>query len=264
MCGRFNLTRPKDIVERFGFMDWSEKRIEPRFNIAPSQEILTIVQEPLEVRPTATCGQDRLVGRTSSDSFCPGPVRPDGSSAEALGGAFAQMAVWGLKPFWLDQAKKRPPPINARAESLTTSRMFREAKRCLIPATGFYEWRNRQPMHIQLKDGQLFAFAGLWLPANHFSRVPTVAILTTRPNELMAGIHTRMPAILRPEDELRWLDPAFDAADAKDVLRPLDAEVMEAYPVAPLVNSWENEGPALIEPLSAESGEEVQMGLPLE
>jgi putative SOS response-associated peptidase YedK len=225
MCGRFNLTRPKDIVERFGFMDWSDKRIEPRFNIAPSQEILTIVQEP-------------------------------------LGGAFAQMAVWGLKPFWLDQTKKRPPPINARAESLASSRVFQEAKRCLIPATGFYEWRNKQPMHIQLRDGQPFAFAGLWLPPNHLSGAPTAAILTTRPNELMASIHTRMPAILRQADELRWLDPAFDVADAKEVLRPLEADVMEAYPVAPLVNSWENEGPRLIEPVTDSPEQEVQMGLP--
>src|SRR3982074_675375 len=84
MCGRFNLTRPKDVVERFGFMDWTEKRIEPRFNIAPSQEILTIVQEP-------------------------------------LGKPFAQTATWGLKPFWLNDGaspNKKPPPINARGESL--------------------------------------------------------------------------------------------------------------------------------------------------
>jgi len=226
LCGRFNLTRPKDIVERFGVMDWSDKRIEPRFNIAPSQEILTIVQEP-------------------------------------LGGPFAQMAVWGLKPFWLDQTKKRPPPINARAESLTSSRMFREAQRCLIPATGFYEWRNRQPMHIQLKHGEVFAFAGLWLPPAKRGGQPTAAILTTKPNELMAGIHTRMPAILRPEDELRWLDPAFDEADAKEILRPLDADIMEAYAVAPLVNSWENEGPELIKPATDAPEQQVQMTLPL-
>src|ERR1700730_8588327 len=86
LCGRFNLTKPQDIVERFGFMDWSDKRPEPRFNIAPSQEILTIVQEP------------------------------DGP-------AFVQTATWGLKPFWLNS--KRPPPINARAESVSSSAMFR-------------------------------------------------------------------------------------------------------------------------------------------
>src|SRR5579864_8426956 len=155
LCGRFNLRNPKDIVERFGFMDWSDKRIEPRFNIAPSKEILTIVQLPLEP-PTV------------------------------------QMAIWGLKPFWLE---KRAPPINVRVESLASSPMYRDALRCLIPASGFYEWRNRQPMHIHRRDDQPFAFAGLWLPGTHHGP-PTAAIVTVKPNELMATIHNRMPAIL--------------------------------------------------------------------
>jgi putative SOS response-associated peptidase YedK len=197
-------------------MDWSEKRIEPRFNIAPSQEILTIVQ------------------------------LPDGP-------AFAQTATWGLKPFWF-KSGKRPPPINARDETLTTSRMFRDALatgRCLIPATGFYEWRatgpkDRQPMHIQLKDGGLFAFAGLWLPPAKRGGVPSAAIITTRPNELMATIHTRMPAILLPEHEQAWLDPS--TADALPLLSPYPAELMHAYPVSSLVNSWENESSQLIAP----------------
>ena len=218
MCGRFNLTNPKAIVARFGFMDWSEKRIEPRFNIAPSQEIVTIVQLPLE-------------------------------SPEV------RMAVWGLKPFW--RAKGKPPPINARGEALGSSAMFREVQRCLIPATGFYEWRNRQPMHIRLRGGEPFAFAGLWLPGDR----PTAAIVTTKPNELMSTIHTRMPAILRREDELTWLDPSLSHADAKHLVQPIASEVMEAYPVKPLVNNWENEGPELVEPVSDEAN--TQMQLPL-
>jgi putative SOS response-associated peptidase YedK len=221
MCGRFNLTRTSAVVERFGFVDWHERRIEPRFNIAPSQEILTIVQTPLD-------------------------------------GPFAQMATWGLKPFW-QKAVKRPPPINARAESLAASPMFRDAlagTRCLIPATGFYEWRTlggaqvRQPMHIQLKDGAVFAFAGLWLPGNK-GGPPTATIITTRPNGLMETIHTRMPAILGPDDDalLAWLDPTVsDPVELMGLLEPYPAELMEAYPVAPLVNSWENEGPDLIAP----------------
>jgi putative SOS response-associated peptidase YedK len=224
MCGRFNLRNPKAIVERFGFMDWSDKRIEPRFNIAPSQEILTIVQLPLE--------QPQLA---------------------------LQTAVWGLKPFWLERGK--PPPINARAESLGSSRLFREAQRCLILATGFYEWRNRQPMHIQLREGQPFAFAGLWLPPVHHATVPTAAIVTTRPNELMATIHNRMPAILRREDELRWLDPSLE--DPRQLLQPLDANLMEAYPVSPRVNNWENEGPDLIAPVDPPA-HEVQIAMPLD
>src|SRR5207302_8554037 len=103
-----------------------------------------------------------------------------------------------------------------RAEAVASSAIFREAQRCLIPATGFYEWRNRQPMHIQLRDGQLFAFAGLWLPANkHGNGVPSAAILTVKPNSLMATIHTRMPAILRREDEVSWLVAGRTRDDAR-------------------------------------------------
>lgn len=233
MCGRFNLTQPEQIVARFGFMDWTEKRIEPRFNIAPSQEILTIVQ------------------------------RPDGP-------AFAQTATWGLKPFWLNTGPasgKKPPPINARAESLASSPMFREALetgRCLIPATGFFEWRalapkQRQPMHIQLNEGGVFAFAGLWLPPAKRGGLPSAAIITTRPNELMAGIHTRMPAILLPEHEQAWLGGSV--ADAMLLLGPYPAERMRAYPVSGLVNSWENESPAILEPATMPATE-TQAALP--
>jgi putative SOS response-associated peptidase YedK len=220
VCGRFNLTNPNDIVARFGFVDWSEKRPEPRFNIAPSQEILTIVQEPLGV-------------------------------------PFAQTATWGLKPFWLNDLK-RTPPINARAETLTASPMFRDAlafTRCLIPATGFFEWRvvgpkQRQPMHIRLKGGGAFAFAGLWLAGNR-GGPPTATIVTTRPNELMARIHTRMPAILGLSDEdlSSWLDPRTDPEEAVAHLQPYPTELMEAYSVSPLVNSWENETPDVLTPV---------------
>jgi putative SOS response-associated peptidase YedK len=225
MCGRFNLTDPEEIVRRFGFMDWSEKRVEPRFNIAPSQEILTIVQLPLHA--------------------------PE-----------AQTAVWGLKPFWLQKGKA--PPINVRAESLASSPVVREALRCLIPASGFYEWRQKQPMHIRLRGGGLFAFAGLWLPASRSGGSPTAAIVTTRPNALMADIHTRMPAILRPEDELRWLDPELGMPEARKLAtEPLLAELMEAYAIKPLVNSWENEGPELLQPLPPEAAPPAQLALEL-
>jgi putative SOS response-associated peptidase YedK len=203
-------------------MDWSDKRIEPRFNIAPSQEILTIIQEP--------------------------PGEP-----------VAQLAIWGLRPFWLQ--KSQPPPINARAEALGSSPMFRDVRRCLIPATGFYEWRGRQPMHIQLEHGQVFAFAGVWLPPAKRGGLPTAAIVTTRPNALMATIHNRMPAILRCENELKWLDPSL--ADPLQLLKPVDADLMEAYPVKPLVNSWENEGPELIQPARDIPPPELQIELPL-
>ena len=132
--------------------------------------------------------------------------------------------------------------------------MFREALatgRCLIPATGFFEWRalgpkQRQALHIQLKDGGVFAFAGLWLPPAERGGLPSAAIITTRPNELMATIHTRMPAILLPEHEQAWLDPS--ASEPLHLLGPYPAELMEAYSVSSLVNSWENETPDVLTP----------------
>ena len=188
-------------------MDWHERRIEPRFNIAPTQEILTIVQ------------------------------RDDGGRA-------VQAATWGLVPFWMRDKPK--PVINSRAETVGKSPMFRGTSRCLIPANGFYEWLDKQtPMHIGLKDGGLFAFAGLWLPGKR-DGLPTATILTTQPNELVTTIHNRMPVILRAEDEAAWLDPA--TADPLSLLRPFPAELMRAYAVRPLVNSANNEGPELIEP----------------
>ncbi|HEY0582861.1 MAG TPA: SOS response-associated peptidase [Chloroflexota bacterium] len=213
VCGRFNLTRPSDIEERFGFMDWHERRIAPRFNIAPTQEILTIVQR-------------------------------------ADGGRAVQVATWGLVPLWM---RDRPKPhINARLETAAASPMFRAAQRCLIPATGFYEWRSKMPMHIGLQDGGLFVFAGLWLPGRH-DGLPTATILTGPPNDLVAGIHNRMPAILRPDQEAAWLDASV--ADPFALLRPLPSELMRAYAVVPLVNSVANDGPGLLEPAKVEQKE---------
>jgi putative SOS response-associated peptidase YedK len=221
MCGRFNLTSPQDIEARFGFLDWHEKRIEPRFNIAPSQDILTIVRDA-EQRPTAL------------------------------------WARWGLVPFWANgSANRRPPPINARAETLASSPMFRDALvngRCLIPATGFYEWQTQPgsglkvPLHITLKSDELFAFAGLWAPGKH-GGTATATIVTCGPNDLLASIHNRMPVILRREDEALWLDPAVTNPDQLlHLLRPYPAEAMAAYEVSPLVNSFQNDGAELIQP----------------
>jgi putative SOS response-associated peptidase YedK len=232
MCGRFNLTSPAEIEARFGFFDWHEKRIEPRFNIAPSQDILTVIREVDQ------------------------PPR-------------GQMARWGLAPFWAKASgSKRPPPINARAESLAASPMFREALangRCLIPATGSYEWQAqpgggpKTPMHIRMKSGALFAFAGLWTTGSHGS-APTAAIVTCGPNALMAAIHNRMPAILRAEDEPLWLDPTVtDPARLLGLLQPFPPELMEAYAVSTLVNGFVNDGPELIVPVAPRESPQLSL-----
>jgi putative SOS response-associated peptidase YedK len=135
MCGRYTLTSPDDIAGRFGLGALSEtgSDIRPRFNVSPSQAVPVI--------------------RTH-----------DGETA-------LELMRWGFQPAWMKGKGNRPPPINARSETLLERPMFKSAVgkgRCLIPADGFYEWKvipgqkTKQPMHIRLKDGALFAFAGIW------------------------------------------------------------------------------------------------------
>jgi len=169
------------------------------------------------------------------------------------------MARWGFRPAWM---KGSPlAPINAKAETVATSRMFQEALRhyrCLVPADGFYEWKvvpgrkRKQPYYARLKGGGLFAFAGLWTPGHAVAGAPaTCTIITTEPNERLAEIHNRMPVILERADEDRWLDSHLrDAARVLPCLRSLPAERMEVYPVSALVSSALNEGPELVQPLS--------------
>lgn len=166
-----------------------------------------------------------------------------------------RMAQWGFVPSWT----KGPPksrPINARAETIATSAMFRQAfakRRCLVPADGFYEWQGtkppKQPYFIHRKDDGLIAFAGLWerwRPSPDAESVETYTIITTAPNDAMRPIHNRMPAILRPQDYDTWLDPEAPAQTVHDLLRPSD-EPLEAVPIATRVNNVRNDGPELIQ-----------------
>ena len=124
---------------------------------------------------------------------------------------------WGLVPFWAKDAKIGYSTINAKSETVTTSRAYREAmkrRRCLVPAEWFYEWqkidtKTKQPYAIGLRDGSLFAFAGLWETWKDKAKdqvLETYTVLTTDPNELMEPIHNRMPVILAQKDYQRWLD----------------------------------------------------------
>ena len=229
MCGRYTLGDPESIAARYGFQDFHETKITPRFNVAPSQVVTTIVSTPGGLRPRAM--------------------------------------RWGFHPAWMTDPK-RPPPINARAEGLLEGRLFRGALRhgrVSIPADGFYEWvavpggRAKRPMHIRLQGGGLFVFAGLSTTAPDGAE--TCAIVTTSANELIAPLHHRMPVILDPEDEATWLDPETDPGHALALLRPYPAERMELYPVAPLVSSVRNDGPELIR---RQDRADSQAALPLE
>jgi putative SOS response-associated peptidase YedK len=225
MCGRFTATAAFDVLaERFGstIESGTNEELTARYNVAPSQSILII---------TANEKGRRLV-----------------------------MAKWGFRPALMDGGKLAP--INARAETGATSRLFAAAfrdGRCLIPATGFYEWKavpgqkRKQPYYVRLKGGVPFAFVGLWTPP-HLAP-PTCTIITTTANELLAPIHNRMPVILDPDDEALWLDPGPIAPiKVLPCLRAFPSERMEAIPVSSLVSSPSNDGPQLVEPVSTTVG----------
>ena len=161
---------------------------------------------------------------------------------------------WGLIPFWVKTPEQaaglRAKTLNARAETVLEKPSFRQAirkRRCLVPANGFYEWRafqgKKYPYYIFLRDQQVFSFAGLWEewvnPATG-EILKTYSILTTEANALMAKIHNtkkRMPVILPREQERAWLDEGLSAAELLSLMKPLPAELMEAYTISRLITA---------------------------
>jgi putative SOS response-associated peptidase YedK len=221
MCGRFTLTvDPAELQDAFADFKFPAQ-FAPRFNIAPSQPILAIPND----------------GKAKADFF-----------------------VWGLIPSWAKDPAIANRLINARGETLSEKPAFRGAykyKRCLILANGFYEWKSqpgtktRTPHFIHLKSGAVFAFAGLWdeWHSSDGSTLRSCTIVTTSPNDLMSKIHDRMPVILQPSDYAEWLDAASRApASLAHLIRPFPADLMEAYPVSPLVNSPANDRPDCLVP----------------
>lgn len=223
MCGRFVVAAPEDISERFDAPQLSQA-LPPIFNAAPSQLLPVIVE-----------------------------VEPDLREIRLM--------HWGLVPRW-KTGKALPPPINARAESITEKPMFRNliaTRRCLVPASGFYEWQSRgagekkQPYFIHVRNEPLIAFAGIWdetRPEGAPSECAgSFAIITTDANEDVMKLHHRMPAIIDREDEATWL--SVDLQDANVVmplLRPFPVGRIDAFPVSSRVNSVRNDDPSLIEP----------------
>jgi len=217
MCGRFRLSRSdKEIRDRFGVaedhFDWT-----PRYNIAPTQQVAVIRQDPAQ------------------------PVR----RMNAL--------RWGLVPHWAQDAAIGARMINARSETAAEKPSFQDAfrrRRCILPADGFYEWKReeagKQPYHFGLADDSLFALAGLWdrwhTPDGQI--LETCAILTAAANPLMAPIHDRMPCILRDEDLELWLEPSFSQLPQLSVmLAPYDPARMKAFLVSTHVNQVRNDDP---------------------
>jgi putative SOS response-associated peptidase YedK len=221
MCGRFTLrTSTEDIVKAFGLSDVPD--LKPRYNIAPTQQVAAI----------------RLNSETGTRQL--------------------SMLRWGLIPSWADDPKIGHRNINARAETVAMKQAYRDAfnkGRCLVVADGFYEWKKtgstKQPYFIRLKDDEPFAFAGL---SEHWHRggevIDSCAIITTEPNELMEGIHDRMPVILSPDDYELWLEPDFHGqGKLLAMLKPYPTEDMEAFPVGTAVNNSRNEAIECINPV---------------
>ncbi|MEX1026482.1 MAG: SOS response-associated peptidase [Candidatus Paceibacterota bacterium] len=220
MCGRFTLRTPaKEIAQLF---DVTVPDFDPRYNIAPSQDVAAV------------------------------RFSPEKEKREFV---FLQ---WNLVPFWADEPKTKYSLINARAETVAEKRSFREAfrkRRCLILADGFYEWQKRdgkkQPYFMHMKDDRPFAFAGLW---EHWhgddEELESCTIIVTEANELLKPIHDRMPVILDTDDYDLWLDPKLgDKQRLQELLRPYSSEEMEAYPVSTLVNKPQNDMEKCVKPV---------------
>lgn len=213
MCGRFTLHMPwSELVKLYRIHD-TGMNLRPRYNIAPTQDVLAVRLNPAGERE-------------------------------------AVQLRWGLLPFWSKNEKIAYSTINARAETITTKPAFRNAygkRRCLIAADGYYEWKPedgaKQPYRITLDPEQPFSFAGLWERWERAEKViESCTIIITSANDLTRDIHDRMPVILDPADYGRWLD----GTAGRRLLKPYPSEKMARYPVSRAVGNIKNTGPDLI------------------
>jgi putative SOS response-associated peptidase YedK len=227
MCGRYSLRQSGEALAEAFHLDEVPQPV-PRYNIAPTQPVATVLATPEQPQP------------------------------------HCHLLRWGLIPSWAKDPTIGNRLINARAETVAEKPSFRAAfkrRRCLVLADGFYEWQRRekgrkQPYFIFLNDHQPFAFAGLWehwTDPDSGSELLTCTILTTEANALMEPIHTRMPVILHPQDYAAWVDPdSSNRLALEGMLQPYEPEAMGCYPVAPVVNNPRNETPDCVVPLDTQ------------
>lgn len=220
MCGRYSLTAsPDEVRALFGYID--QPNFPARYNIAPTQPVATVRLDH---------GQRRF-----------------------------NLIRWGLVPSWVKDPASFTLLINARSETAAEKPSFRAAMRhhrCLFPASGFYEWRRtpegKQPFYIRPADGGVMAIAGLWDTWSDpdGGDIDSGAMLTTASNRMMSEIHHRMPVILKPESFDAWLDtPNVTAAEAKQMLLPIEDEYMVAIPISNRVNKVSNDDADLLTPV---------------
>jgi putative SOS response-associated peptidase YedK len=220
MCGRYSQTRDMDKLRSLFGVRGPMPEFAPRWNIAPSMAAPVIRRHP------------------------------------ETGERHADLLSWGLVPGWTKSLAEARKPINARAETVGSSGMFKAAyarRRALVPADAFYEWRRsargKQPYAIARVDGAATAFAGLWegWRAPNDDVLRSFAVITTEANALMAPIHDRMPVILEPGDWPFWLGEV--EGDPAPLMRPAADRILTAWPVSPKVNSVRNDGPELVKPV---------------
>jgi putative SOS response-associated peptidase YedK len=223
MCGRFALfSYMRQLMEEFGIDEHEVDEPGARYNVAPSQRVLVVVNDG---------GANRF-----------------------------RHFKWGLIPSWAKGDKPRYM-INARAETVAEKPTFRSAfksRRCLVVADGFYEWKKsgkvKAPMYIKDVSGRPWGFAGIYevWESPEGEKVPTCAIITTEANEVMAQVHQRMPVIIPPESRDLWLDPSVtENGELLPLLEPYDGDRMEVVAVSPEVNSPRNNHPGLIKPIDS-------------
>lgn len=216
MCGRFALGLVYGFSTRFGVPEVPEMK--PRFNIAPFQQVPVIVGGDLKS---------------------------------------VRMMRWGLVPHWAKGEEFGLKLINVRSESAMEKPMFKpllNRQRCLVPATGFYEWQKqgprKRPYHIRVMDQEYFAMAGIFDTWSKEGKdLVTFSILTTKANEAISPIHDRMPVILRPERENEWASKEVLSSDVlSEILQPLPATSMDVYPVSDMVNDSRADHPDMVVP----------------
>jgi len=221
MCGRFTLYETQDFSQRFNLATQPDFVLQDNYNAAPRQWLPVIFADP-------------KVGR------------------------IAEPMQWGFIPPWSKGPSKGPRPINTKSETVFDSRMWKGAvthHRCLVPSRGFYEWKliiaNRKvPYFIHPRDQALFAFAGMYSLWQDVEGKPlySFSIMTTEPNKDMEPIHDRMPVILTPEHETRWLDLQYrEREQLADLLVPYEDGMLEMYAVSEAVNSTRHNDKQLVE-----------------
>jgi putative SOS response-associated peptidase YedK len=225
MCGRFTLVvsfedLKRYIAAQYDIFDVEEALFSPRYNIAPSQQVVTVIND----------GNRYRLGTLK----------------------------WGLVPPFATDEKIGYALINAKAETIMSKPSFRssfEKRRCLILADGFYEWektdQGKLPHRFVLQNRTVFAMAGVWsgYTKPDGTRLYTCAIITTQANNLMAPYHDRMPVIIPEADQKQWLAPTSDSETLVKLMKPYDPSLMNQYRVATAVNNPFLEAPNLIEPI---------------